>query len=39
MFRFVFHIGPHKTGATYLQVCFSALQQQLKPSGVFYAAD
>jgi hypothetical protein len=34
--RFVVHVGPHKTGTTYLQTCFSMLQSVLQGKGVFY---
>jgi hypothetical protein len=33
---FVFHIGPHKTGTTYLQTRFEALRAALAGQGVLY---
>ena len=34
--RYVIHIGPHKTGTTYLQVLFRQLAPQLRQRGIFY---
>ena len=37
--KFVVHIGPHKTGTTYLQSCFLALSHEMQSSGVLYSTD
>jgi hypothetical protein len=34
--EFVIHIGPHKTGTTYLQVTFRALRKELAARGILY---
>ena len=34
MTRFILHVGPHKTGTTYLQVIFDALRSVLNEQGV-----
>ena len=36
--RYVVHIGPHKTGSTYLQTRFIQLRPRLKSSGVIHPA-
>jgi hypothetical protein len=36
MMKFVFHVGPHKTGSTYLQAAFASLRPQLAERGVLY---
>jgi hypothetical protein len=35
--RYVIHIGPHKTGSTYLQAAFEALRPQLMERGIWSA--
>jgi hypothetical protein len=34
--RYVIHVGPHKTGTTYLQRAFAESESELLASGVFY---
>jgi hypothetical protein len=34
--RYIIHIGPHKTGSTYLQVLFHKLSPQLRARGIHY---
>ena len=34
--RYLIHIGPHKTGKTYLQAAFHALRPQLLERGIWY---
>jgi hypothetical protein len=34
--RYVIHIGPHKTGSSYLQAAFQALRSQFLEHGVWY---
>ena len=34
--RFIIHIGPHKTGSTYLQLSFRGLRQKLAARGVLF---
>ena len=34
--RYVFHIGPHKTGTTYLQLCFEANRDALRKRGILF---
>lgn len=36
MAEFVFHIGPHKTGSTYLQNCLCSARAELAAKGVIY---
>jgi hypothetical protein len=36
--RYVIHVGPHKTGSTYLQVQFQNLAPHLKARGILYPA-
>ena len=37
--HYVIHIGPHKTGSTYLQVLFQRLSAQLCERGILYPLD
>jgi hypothetical protein len=39
MQKTIIHIGPHKTGSSYLQVCFSKYRQALQTRGIFVPAD
>jgi hypothetical protein len=34
--RYIIHIGPHKTGTSYLQAAFAACRDQLEQRGVWY---
>jgi hypothetical protein len=34
--HYLIHVGPHKTGSTYLQVLFQHLSEQLKERGILY---
>src|SRR6185312_4862270 len=34
--RYVIHIGPHKTGTTYLQHAFAKTQKELLAEGIYY---
>jgi hypothetical protein len=36
MTKFIFHVGPHKTGSTYLQDSFCAFREELERRGVSY---
>ncbi len=37
--RSLIHVGPHKTGTTYLQLSFAAARQRLRERGVIYPAE
>jgi hypothetical protein len=37
--RYLIHVGPHKTGTTYLQLRFDAARERLRHSGVAYPAE
>jgi hypothetical protein len=37
--RYLLHVGPHKTGTTYLQLRFDAARQRLRQSGVVYPSE
>jgi hypothetical protein len=36
MTKFIIHVGPHKTGSSYLQWCFRAFQDELLARGIYY---
>lgn len=36
--RYVIHVGPHKTGSSYLQLLFQELSPQLRERGILYPA-
>jgi hypothetical protein len=36
MTQFIVHVGPHKTGSTYLQECFAQLRPQLAERGIHF---
>lgn len=36
MTQFIVHVGPHKTGSTYLQECFAHLRPQLAERGIHF---
>lgn len=36
MTHFIVHVGPHKTGTTYLQECFAQLRPQLAERGILF---
>ena len=35
---FILHIGPHKTGTTYLQLSFKAQRSGMEARGILYPA-
>ena len=37
--RYLIHVGPHKTGTTYLQLRFDAARKRLREPGVIYPAE
>ena len=37
--RYLIHVGPHKTGTTYLQLRFDAARERLRERGVIYPAE
>jgi hypothetical protein len=39
MTKYLIHVGPHKTGTTYLQFRFDAARQRLRQGGVVYPAE